>query len=262
MSRSIPKNIRIYIDGYDMSGYARSVGPLTQTYEEGTDDALSLSVKRTWPGQASVGIGTVNALFDNTATSGIHAVLGTAGGTRTVLVAMGMEAAPVDNVPCFGGKFIQSDYVSAPSETPVALTLTFNSTSATTETSLYSNPWGVLLHASAAATGANTATGHDGAAQSLVGGFMVYHVTTAAGTGDITATFKVQDADTNSDGSFSDLLTSGVINCGSSGVAVPTSGIVALAPTATVERYTRWQIVLGTASSVTFTLGFFRNYHN
>jgi hypothetical protein len=47
-----------------------------------------------------------------------------------------------------------------------------------------------------------------------------------------------------------------VIDC-----ATPKFGIIELAKTATVGRYLRWQIALGTASSVTFALAFMRAYH-
>ena len=72
-------------------------------------------------------------------------------------------------------------------------------------------------------------------------------------SGDGTASIKVQDASTNSDVSFADLLSSGSVN-----FSTPKSGIVALAKTATVKRYVRWQIALGTATTVTFALAFVR----
>ena len=72
----------------------------------------------------------------------------------------------------------------------------------------------------------------------------------------MTATIKLQHSNTNVDGDFGDLAgaTSGVINCVGGGV----SGIAQTTVTETVERYTRWQIVLGTATSVTFALAFIR----
>ena len=251
MSRSLNKFNRVYVDGYDLSGYARTVGPLTWTFEEAVDDAMNASVKGAWPGMGTVGAGTLNALFDNTATSGIHAVLGSGGVKRTVLVACGMEAAPASlTSPCFGGQFLQTDYIAAPSDSPVALTINFANTAQTASNMTYCSPWGILLHALGAETGASTATGHDGGAATAKGGFMVYQVTAGNGT----ATIKVQDAATNSNGSFSDLLSSGSISC-----AAGVSGIVPLANTATVRQYTRFQIALGTATTVTFALGFFRN---
>lgn len=251
MARSLNKNNRVYVDGCDLSGYARTIGPLAWTFEEAVDDPMNASIKGAWPGMGTVGVGTLNAMFDNTATSGIHAVLGGAGVKRTVLVALGMEAAPASlTSPCFGGQFLQTDYIATPADSPVALTINFANTAQTASNMTYCSPWGILLHALAAETGASTATGHDGGASTAKGGFMVYQVTAGNGT----ATLKVQDAATNTNPSFADLLTTGSISC-----AAGTSGIVALSNTATVRQYTRFQIALGTATSVTFALGFFRN---
>jgi hypothetical protein len=70
-------------------------------------------------------------------------------------------------------------------------------------------------------------------------------------------TLKVQDAATNSNGSFSDLsgATSGSITA----AVTPQSGMVALGTTATVRRYLRWQLVFGTATTCSFTAAFIRN---
>jgi len=72
-----------------------------------------------------------------------------------------------------------------------------------------------------------------------------------AGDGD--ATIIVEDSSTLVDGNFAQLMTSGLVDCSS-----PTSGVVALANTATVKAYTRWQLTLGTANTVTFALAFMR----
>jgi hypothetical protein len=73
--------------------------------------------------------------------------------------------------------------------------------------------------------------------------------------GNGTATLKVQDAATNTNPSFADLsgATSGSVNC-----ATPSAGVVAISTTATVRQYLRWQIVFGTATTVTFALAFVR----
>ena len=79
---------------------------------------------------------------------------------------------------------------------------------------------------------------------------MIYQLFSSDGT----VTLKTQDASTDSNPSFGDLLTSGSLDAS----AIPVAGIVALSKTATVERYTRWQIVLGTATTCTFALMFVR----
>lgn len=240
---------RVYIDGYDMSGYSRSYGPLACTFDEGIDDAINKTVKGVMPGSANISMGTLNGLFDNTATSGLHVIMNGAGAARDVMIPIGIQAAPANNDPVFAGIFLQGAYQGDPGANPVTASIPFNSMDATATHLSYARPWGVLLHASLATTAANTATGLDQTASSALGGWMMYQV--FAGNG--TAAIKVQHASTNIDGSFADLLSSGTIDCSS-----PTSGVVALAKTATVNRYVRWQIALGTATTVTFALSFHR----
>lgn len=257
--RTHPRFARVYIDGRDLSGYSRSFGPLATTFDEGVDDALSLTVKGTMLGNGHVSMGALNGIFDNTATSGIHVLMNGAGVTRTVMIAQGIQAAPAENDPVFAGQFNQLGYYAGPSDNPITATIPFGGTASAAGNMPYAQPWGILLHANSAVTGVNSANGYGGGGQTTKGGWMCYQVTAAAGTGDITATIKVQDAAT-AGGAYSDLLSSGVINCGSGGVYAPVYGIIDLAPTATVASFTRWQIVLGTATSVTFLLSFHRNY--
>lgn len=250
--RTVLRHSRVYVDGYDLSGYARDWASLGCTFDEGVDDALSLEVKATILGQASVSVGPVNSLFDNTATTGVHVAMEPKVQTLCdVMIPIGIQAAPANNDPVFAAQLEMTGY-QASNANPVGLTMPFKQ-SARADNMLYARPWGALLHSLAAATAANTSTGLDQTAQTTKGGWMMYQITAAAGSGAKTATIKVQDAGTNSDGSFSDLLSSGVINC-----AAGVSGVVALAPTATVNRYVRWQITLGTATSVTFALAWIR----
>jgi len=263
--RTVQKYARVYVDGYDVSGHTRSMGPLDDVFDEGTDDPLSASIKGVWLGQRSISPGTLNALYDNTATTGMRALFEASSDTeREVLWAQGIQAAPAAGDPCFMSQCRQSSYLLTPESNPTALTVKFSGASGTS-TALYGGtPWGILLNANTARTAVNSSTGIDQVVTtSAKGGWMMYHVTTSVGSGNISCTIKVQDSDTNVDGDFDDLLTSGVISTGSSGVAVPCSGVVALAPTATVRQFVRWQIVLGTdanaCTSITFVLGFARN---
>lgn len=248
--RTVLKFTRTYLDGYDMSGHSRSFGPLACVFDEGMDDALTVDVKGVMPAFATISMGTLNGIFDNTATSGIHIVMNGAGVKRNVMIPFGIQAAPVDNDPVFAGQFVQNGYYGDPAANPVTATIPFGAIHTTGDNLGYANPWGVLLLAKAAKTAANSATGLDETASSAKGGWMMYQV--FAGNG--TAALKVQHASTNSDGSFADLLSTGTISCSS-----PTSGVVILSKTASVNRYTRWQIALGTATTVTFALSWHRN---
>jgi hypothetical protein len=252
-----PKYTRVYVDGRDMSGYARNIGPLSCEFDEGIDDALNMDIKAVWPGNATVGVGTLNGIFDNTATVGIHPVLKDYSVMRTVLVAVGMGAAPAQGDPTFCGQFQQTSYVTGPDQNPVTATMNFAKSSGVAKNLRYAKPWGILLHPLVKVSAANTAIGIDQGGQTTKGGYMCYQITAAEGDGNMTAAIRVQDASANNDGAFGSgtLLTTGTINCAGGGV----SGIVALANPATVKQYVRWQITLGTATSVTFALAWVRN---
>jgi hypothetical protein len=235
-----------------MSCYSRTIGPLVADFgmADLTADMCD-AVRGYLPDTPNLSPGTLNGVFDNTATSGSHAVLSTPGTSRIVTVALGIRAAPAQGDPVFHGDFLQTGYQAVESGGAITTTIPFGGYDQT-GTILHTNPWGKLLHANSAVTAVNAAVGIDdyGAATAL-GGYMVYHVL----DGDGTATIKVQDAAVNNDGGFADLsgATTGVIACDA-----VSSGIVALAIGATVRRYLRWQVVLGTANTVTFVLSFTR----
>lgn len=257
LGRTKQKYIRVYAGGYDISGFGRTIGPLT-TETDPVDMTVTMAdaVKGYYKGQTNVNIGTFNGIFDNTATTGIHTVLNSAGLLRTVVVAYGIRAAPADGDPCFCGQFDQQAYQVNDDAGALAVTIPFGGWSATATSLNYAQGWGTLLHANAArtsATGANTATGYDNPKEAATskGGFMVYEV--LAGNG--TATISVDDSANNIDFLALSGATTGSISC-----AAGVSGLVALGTSATVRRYLRWQIAFGTATSVTFVTAFVRAF--
>lgn len=251
--RTTDNHMRFYADGYDWSGMSRSCGPLEQTYEEGNQTTLTSGVQCYLLGQATLGIGTLNGVFDNTETTGLHVLASGAGVMRTVMIPIGIRAAPAQGDPVYMGEFEQKDYQATTGGVATYVTIPFTKTSVRATSLVYDKPWGYLLHAKGAETAVNTAIGIDSetGAATAFGGYLMYQVF----AGDGTATIKVQDAATNLNASFADLsgATSGEIDC-----STPQRGVVALGTTATVRQFLRWQIVLGTASTVTFALAFCR----
>lgn len=246
---------RLYLDGYDVSGYIRSIGELKWEFGVSPDASLTDQVKNILIGQASIGIGAFNGFFDNT-DLGLHAVTKGAGVKRVVMIPTGIQAVPAQGDPVFMGEFEQRGYHAAVDKNYIVANLTFDETNAIAANIAYTKPWGTLLHANAAKTAVNSAVGVDCelAASSAKGGFLCYQIFAVAGAG--TVTIKVQEAATNTDVSFGDLAgaSSGAI----AHTAVPCAGIVALGTTATIQRYLRWQIGLSGITSVTFALGFVR----
>jgi len=238
------------VDGYDISGDARAIGPLMQTFDEADLTGFSHEIKGVLPGHAMLGIGTFNGVFNSTDTTGVNAILGTSGVMRTVMVAIGMGAEPVAGNYVYAGEFEQLGYNADPSG--VYVNVPFGNSSVRASTLLFDNPFGVLLHPNSAATAANTATGagiDTAGGETTFGGWLEYHV--FAGNG--TATISVDDSADDSSYSALSGATSGEIDCSS-----VQYGRVALGRTATVRQYLRWQISLNTATTVTFALSFHR----
>jgi hypothetical protein len=256
------QDYRVYIDGYDLSGFGRTIGPLAVEYDEAELTAyMSDTVKGYLRNTAMVNVGTLNAVFDNTAGTGLFVLAGASGVPRNILVTIGDRAAPVDGNPCFGGTFNQNGFNAEDSGGAVTATIPYSGWAGTASSAAYNIPWGTLLHASAqrlVADPVNDQPGFDnplGAVSTTKGGYFMYEVLDGDG-GNLT--LSVDDAAApNIDGSFAPLVgaTSGLI------LADPgVSGIVAIGTAATVRRYLRWQIAFGTSVDVTFVSAFMRAY--
>ena len=247
--RTLQKWVRIYAGGYELCSDARSIGPLIWQYDIADLTTMCDEVRGGLPVHARLGIGVLNGVMDNTA-SHLHDLPITSG-SHVVMIPIGIRAAPAAGDPVYNGRFYIDGYESTDDGGASVVNVPFGDWDVANLIN-YSKPWGILIHPLGAETAVNTAIGIDdrGAATAL-GGYMVYQVTAGNGT----ATIKVQDAATNTNPSFSDLTgaTSGVITA-----AAGVSGLVAIGVTADVRRYLRWQIVLGTATTVMFVVAFVR----
>lgn len=251
--RTLARWTRFYLNGYDLSGDTRSLGPLAHAQEVEEMEALSWSVKGGLPGHNMVSIGTVNAILSMDGVDEIHDLFNSPGSDYPVMIPMGIRAEPAAGDPAFIAQLNQLSYTLDVATNSMTVSIETGGKPTTTALN-HKKPWGVLLHAKAAATAVNDSTGiDDNGASSSYGGVMCYQCFFSDGT----ATIKVQHADTNEDGSFADLTgaTSGVVDFDSSSGA----GIVQTATNLTVNRYLRWQIVLGTATTATFALAFVRS---
>ncbi|MFH0938244.1 MAG: hypothetical protein V1899_03050 [Planctomycetota bacterium] len=246
---------RFYVDGVDLSGHTRKTGDLKWEHVVPVDAAWTDAVKAAIAiGQASLGIGTFNGFFDNTATSGLHTVMNGAGVKRVVMIPQGVRGAPAQGDPVYCGEFEQLDYKAQVDNNIIVASIPFGEVDAIAAAINYTKPWGKLLHAKGNETAVNSAIGIDDVAQSTAGGFMCWQIFSVTGTGSVTLT--VQDAATNTDVSFANVsgLTSGAI----AHTAVPSAGIIALATTATIRQFTRWQISFSTITGCNFALAFIR----
>jgi len=247
------KYTRVYVNGYDMSGYMHTIGPLGWTADTSNQAALTDSVQSAIPGANSVTVGDINSFMDNTATSGLHVLFNNPGAAlRNIMIPIGIRAAPAAGDPCFLAQVEQKSYIMDPSGVTVNVGMSFESSARHTQNT-YAKPWGVLLRALAArtsASGANTGTGdHNAGGETTAGGYLMYQVTAGNGT----ATISIDDSTDNINFSALSGATSGEID-----FSTPTSGVVALATDAHVQQYLRWQIAFNSATSVTFALAFVR----
>ena len=250
------KHMRQYVEGYDISGYTRDCGPLVVEQDEHEDLVLTSAIKGVLLGHANIMVGTLNGVFDNTASTGMHTLMATAGTAKHVMIPIGDRAAPVEGVPTFCAIQQQLSYATNPNGGLVTVSIPFGRWPVN-DLINYTTPWGHLIHASGAETGVNSGTNdHDHGAATTEGGYMMYQLFSVIGSG--TVTLKVQDSSVDANGNFGDLLTSGTI----AHTAVPKADIVALALNATVERYTRWQLVFDTITSATFALAFVRGLYD
>ena len=254
--RTLARWTRVYVGGYDLSGTSRSIGPLITQFETTDEAALDDAVRGGLPAHSKLGVGTLNGFMDNSGLA-LHALHNTPGSSHVVLIAIGDKAAPAAGVPVYSGRFFQDSYTAeSDSDSTSHVSIQFGDWDVANLLD-YQNPWGNLLHTHSAETGANSSgTGVESLteASTAFGGYMVYH-----GSGDGTATITVEHSADEVDGNYAALggCTSGELD-----FSAVKSGIVATtAKTTTVNQYTRWQISLNTATTVTFTLSFHRNYH-
>lgn len=259
MGRLIGKFARAFYSGYDISGYARNLGTFGAEAEFADLTVLTDAAHGGLPGPANIQAGPFNGVLDNTATSGLHALASGANNTEKLITyALGDGAVPAQGDPTFSLEAVQLDYKPLIDAGAMVINLRWTGKKVTAASLQDWQPFGVLLNANVARTAVNAAVGVDNptAGQTLFGGQMIYHITAGGGTG--TVLVKVQDAAINADGSFADLTgaTSGAI----ADTAIPASGVVALARTATVRQFLRWQITLTGMTSAAFVLCFNRSY--
>lgn len=253
MTRTHIKHWRAYVDGYDLSGVTRQIGALSTKFEVSPDAAITDAVKNVVIGQGEIMAGALNAFLENDAAN-LFALASPAQGVRNVMFVMGANAAPVAGDNMFAWKFEDAGYNVDGGKLGVFVGANLPFGGASSQGILnYKKPWGIIVSPKTTWTGANTAIGiDDNGASSALGGIFAYHLFSSNGT----VTLSLDDAATNTNPSFAALsgATSGSINAS----VTPKHGMVALSTTATVRRYLRPQIALGTATTLSAVFGFIR----
>ena len=252
MTRLNPKYTRVYANGYDISGTARNYGTVGTKIKLPTGAAYSDAIENTIPGGANIVCGPINAFLSPSAAIGLHELLKAGNIVTDIMIVEASITEPAVGAPVFVWTMQEAEYTANDDEI-VGVNVVFPDAAYTTVKG-YDNPFGLLVHANGAETGANTAVATiDNGAASTKGGIFAWQLFSSNGT----VTLSIDDAAANTgDGDFGALTgaTSGSITAS----VTPKSGMVALSTTATVKRYIRWQLAFGTANTATFALAFIR----
>jgi hypothetical protein len=257
VGRTTNNHTRVYINGYDLSPYGRTIGPMSVDVEPAdiTSYMGSDAVHNYLLNKANISAGNFTGLFDSTATVGMNAIMNTAGVARKLMVPIGIRAAPAMGDPVFCGVFGQKDFAATEDSGAMTVNIPFVDWDAASLVN-YWQPWGTLLHANGIESDVNTSAGvDDNLGASAAGGWMMYQLFASHGAG--TVTLSVQDSLTNLNAGFDNtIVTTPAIGFAS----IPCAGVIAIASTtATVRRYIRWQLAFaGGCDHATFALAFIR----
>lgn len=220
---------RLIYGGFDLSGDARAVGSFGATYGETDVTGWSDGVINYTLGTPNINVEGFQAVFNNTASTGIHSALsGFLNSYSTMFV--GIRAAPAVGDPTFSIPNQQASYTVA-GDAPVTVSVNMNpgQTGSLSVGGLMS-PWGRAIAIGASLSGNTNGTSVDNTTSSANGGIGYLHLTASSGG---TWAFTVQHSTDNN--TFTDLIT-----FSSNGSAVTAEQGTA---TGTVNRYVRFRAV-------------------
>lgn len=241
MARGASRFNRLYLAGADVSCSTLEMDAVGVEYESDKLASWCEQVRGSIPGGPGITIGQLSGYLD---TERLHTLRDTTSSVMTL--AFGGTVAPAAGCPVFSAPVIVKNYRAGEGNTISTVTMQFDSDSTALSIPM---PFGVLLHAHGAETGTNTGAGIDAGLATAHGAWMAYHITAISGTGS--ATITVEDSADNVSFSAVSGLTATVTAAGVSGWAQTSV-------TATVRRYTRWQLSLTGMTSITFALALMR----
>jgi hypothetical protein len=252
--RTLSRFERVYVDGYDLSGYGRSIGPLGVEFAVIDLTApMSDAMKGYLLGMPSITVGTFNGVMQSSTDVGTEiSVIQSAGSAHDIMVAIGDRAAPAIGVPVFCAKSAHSGFHVVEEGGAITVTAEFADVDAS-DIGDYNDPWGVLLHTKLATTAANTGTGDSVLSPrgtTSLGGYMMYQIF----SGDMTGKISVEHSDDNVNANFV-----GVGGLEYTLGSFPAAGIIqTTAKTTAINQWTRWQLTIGSGTTLTFALALVR----
>jgi hypothetical protein len=252
--RTLSRWSRVYGNGYDLSGYTRSLGTLPWEFESGDISAMTEEINNYLIGRATIGPVTLNGVFDSTATSGLHVLASGVNTSWDLMIALGIRAAPAMGDPVYCGKFTQKGYQAQEDNVAMVATVPFGLWDGG-DLLHYEQPWGTLVHPLGVEDAVNADAGYDdgigAGAPSELGGYMMYQVTAHTGVGN--AIISIDDSANNIAWAALGDATVSVED-----TDIPCAGIVEIDKDAEVRQYIRWQLSLAGMTDITFALAFVR----
>lgn len=254
--RTTLNNLRCYVDGYDMSGYARWIGPLTWEYQEADLTAtMGDAVKGYLPEMPTLGVGTLAGVLDSTATVGMHPVMSVPT-NRTVMVPFGIRAAPAAGDPVYCGRFRQLGYHAENAGGAVVVNMPFGQWSQaygtaddTWESSNLIKPWGLVIFPKTSLTVSVDGTTLNHGAPSSNGAVLQVHIMSAVvGNVDITVQSSTTGAFAGEETPVTGMTQTFTLQ-----------GAYRYVATGAIKQYVRIEWTLGVGASVTAAAAFMRN---
>ncbi len=247
-----PKKQRFYANGYDGSGSVPTLGTWGVSFDTSPEAALSMEIKSVMKGWGNFMAGPVNTFLAPGVAGDLHALFA-AGDYFNLLAVFGTPGGPNAGDPACAMTMEQAEYKAEPGDGFFGASVAFPAASQRGSLA-YAVCWGTLVHPAGSETAANAAIATvDNGAATTNGGLFVYHLLSSDGT----VTLSLDDSATNANNAAFAALsgaTSGAIDAS----VTPKHGIVALGTTATIRRYPRWQIALGTATTCNFVCALIR----
>lgn len=244
--RTVSKYLRVYVDEHGtFNDDFFSIGPLVNEFDAPMGAAFSDEIKNAKGGlgQGSISMGSLNGYL-HTGASDLHENLGAGGVARIVSVLFGIRAVPAQGDPCFSAHMNQGAYNTQDISDGSILAVTMPLETVYAPAEMTTKALGYVLDPGALArTAVNASGGVDNAVESTAGGLAFLHLLVTDGTCTFSVQHSVDDAD------WSTFLTFAI-----AGDAVGSEIKATALPTTTVKRYTRWQLALGTATSVKFVM--------
>lgn len=234
---------RFYAGGVNISGSTRNVEKMAFLRDQNNLTCVGQQVNYYAAGKLEVGAQGVQALVDDTADVGTHAIMNGANTATRFSILLGSGAEPVQGDPAYSIPALQNGDVRSFDGGVSAIKADYPLDASQAVTAILS-PWGVVLHPETSLSSTTNGASIDNGASSANGCHAIIHIVASdAGTW----AFKVQHSTNDAD--WSDLIT-----FSADGSAI---GSEFGAATGTINQYIRFQATR-TSGTVTPVVTFVR----